>query len=99
MPKVKLGYPKLIAQNIVRLSVNQLRKLGRNRFHLIVSTWGGIVHSRSIKTSMANIYLVLKPGGKAFIGGGTMKKTEIIKSARKLGIRSETKKNGIVIYK
>ena len=41
------------------------KHFGRNKFHLIVSTFGGTTYSHSIQKSVSNLISVLKPGGVA----------------------------------
>jgi len=82
-----------------KVSVHDLAKhFGKNRFHLIISTRGGVDWGGDYKNAIANIYATLKPRGKAFITA-TANSELMQKCAQDLGITYKGRWNGIILFK
>ncbi|MCX6801674.1 MAG: class I SAM-dependent methyltransferase [Candidatus Diapherotrites archaeon] len=59
---------KRFARPVIRSPEQLVEKFGRESFHLVVSTFGGVMYTPvNRKRAIANIVEVLKPGGEAFI--------------------------------
>ncbi len=90
--------PRGINANAAPVSVNDLAsQCGRNKFHMIISTRGGVDWGDSPEKAFANIFAVLKPKGKAFITLTYLAQTK--ETLQKLGIPHNLKQNRLVIYK
>ncbi|MFH0715151.1 MAG: hypothetical protein V1847_05345 [Candidatus Diapherotrites archaeon] len=80
------------------------RKFGKNKIHLVVDTHGGtewgVAKDAGFASAFANIFEILKPGGKAFIAiGSTDKGQKQVQTAEALGITCKRSKKGIVLFK
>jgi SAM-dependent methyltransferase len=86
-----------------QVSTNRLlERLGPNRFHLVVETTGGTHKGGSFPTALANIYSVLKPGGKAIIVATQHARIEMplfVRLVRRLGITHKVVGETLILYK
>ncbi|HLC92806.1 MAG TPA: class I SAM-dependent methyltransferase [archaeon] len=85
--------------NFHKVSVHDLaRRFGKNRFHLVVSTRGGVDWGGDSRSSLSNIYEILKPGGEAYITQ-TWNFEYLLEVASSLGIPAKLSGTGIKMRK
>ncbi|MFH1256726.1 MAG: hypothetical protein V1494_05555 [Candidatus Diapherotrites archaeon] len=75
------------------------KHFGKNKFHLIISTFSGAYYAEKFAASCANIYTTLESGGEAFVIFSKVPYSKVYGVLNEMGIKYKRKGFSIRIFK